>query len=121
MKFILIALLSLLTLSSHAQLTGGGAAAEGRDVVSGTVFEIEGANNGWAKFSLAVDREGKVTSAQLEETNLKSSLDKLEVKKHALKIKFEPGTHYPKFHNAEVRITMVKWENPPKEIEIIID
>lgn len=121
MKFIIIALFSVLALNTHAQLSWGNTAADGRDVVPETSFIVEGVTNGWAKFSIAVDREGNVTSAQLEETNLKSSINKIQLKKHAMKIKFMPGTHYPKFHNAEVRITMVKSENPPEELEIIID
>lgn len=121
MKLVLIFFLSFLAPQAHAQLSWEGVAADGRDVIPETVFEIEGASEGWTKFSIAVDRNGNVTSAQLEETNLKSSIDKLEAKKHALKIKLIAGTHYPKFHNAVVRITMVKWENPPKELEIIID
>jgi len=120
MKLILITIISFLSLHSHAQLTGGAVVAEGRDVLPETSFIVEGAHDGWAIFSLAVDREGNVTSAQLEETNLKSSLDKMEVKKHALKLKFVPGTHFPKFHQAQVRITMKESENPPQELEIII-
>ncbi|XOV67650.1 MAG: hypothetical protein ACFHU9_00495 [Fluviicola sp.] len=121
MKFLLIIILSTLARTSHAQLSWGSEAADGRDVMPQTKFIVEGYNNGWAKFSVAVDREGNVTSAQIEETNLKSSIDKIELKKHALTIKFEPGTHYPKFHNATVKITMVKSENPPNQLEIIID
>ena len=123
MKSILLTFLSILTLSSHAQaqLTGGAVVAEGRDVAEGTVFQIDGIKDGWASFVLAVDRTGKVTSAEIQETNLSSSIDKMQLKKHEMKLKFQPGTHYPKFHNAEVRLTMIKSENPPQEIEIIID
>ncbi|MCR9174134.1 MAG: hypothetical protein NXI10_16665 [bacterium] len=121
MKFFLVTILSMFALTTHAQLSGGAVVAEGRDVLPETTFEVEGYNDGWALFSLAVDREGNVTSAQLEETNLKSSIDRIELKKHAMSLKFQPGTHFPKFHNAEVRITMVKSENPPQELEIIID
>lgn len=121
MKFIVIVFFSLLALNSHSQLSWEGTAADGRKAVPGTSFIMEGAKSGWAKFSIAIDRNGNITSAQLEETNLKSSIDKMALKKHAMKIKFQPGTHYPKFHNAQVRITMIKSENPPEELEIIID
>lgn len=121
MKFA-FAFLFMFTLSfSHAQLTGGDVVAEGRDVVQGSKFIVEGAHNGWAVMTLAVDREGNVTSANLKETDLKSSIDKIQIKKHAMALKFVSGTHFPKFHNAEVRITMLKSENPAQELEIIID
>lgn len=95
--------------------------AEGREAVPEASFTLEGAHDGWAIVSIAVDREGNVTSAQLEETNLKSTLDKIEIKKHALKLKFVSGTHFPKFHEAQVRITMKKTDKPQQELEIIID
>lgn len=121
MKFILIATLTILIAPlSHSQLSWEGT-AEGRDVMPETSFIVEGYATGWAKFSVAVDRNGNVTSAQLEETNLKSSIDKMTLKKHAMSIKFESGTRYPKFHQAQVRISMIKSENPPQELEIIID
>lgn len=121
MKYVLVLLLIITGYAVNAQLTGGAVVAEGRDVVPETSFTIEGAHDGWAIMSLSVDRKGNVTSAQLEETNLKSSLDKLEIKKHAMNLKFVSGTHFPQFHQAQVRITMKKSENPPKELEIIID
>jgi len=122
MKLLLtVALMLSLSSALNAQLVGGAVVAEGRDVIPQTSFTIEGHSQGWAIITLAVDREGNVTSAKIKETTIKSSIDKLEVRRHALKIKFVPGTHFPKFHNAEVKITMTKYENPPEEMEIIID
>jgi hypothetical protein len=121
MKLGLTLFFTLMFFLSYSQLTGGDAVAEGRDVVPETHFLIEGAHNGWAVLELAIDREGNVTSAQLKETNLKSSLDKMQMKKHSMSIKFVAGTHFPKFHHAEVRITMLESENPQNELEIIID
>lgn len=110
----------MLTLT-YAQLVGGDVIVEKRDVVPETNFTVEGAHEGWAIMELAVDRKGNVTSANLKETNLKSTLDKIQIKKHAMTLKFAAGTHFPKFHNAEVKITMIQSENPPEELEIIID
>lgn len=121
MKVLTTALFSLSLTLSYAQLIGGSVVPEGRDVTPETVFQMEGARDGWATFELAVDRNGKVTSAQLKETNLNSSIDKMQAKKHAMRITFVAGTHYPKFHSAVVKITMIKSEHPPQEIEIIID
>ena len=121
MKFILSSLFTLMLTLSYSQLVGGAVIAEKRDVLPEASFELEGPTHGWATFELAVDRNGNVTSAHLKDGTLKSSIDKNDAKKHAMKIKFTAGTHFPKFHTAEVKITMVKWEKPPKELEISID
>jgi len=81
MKIILVTLLSLFGLQGHAQLSWGNTAADGRDVMPETSFIVEGVKTGWAKFSVAIDRDGNVTSVQLQETNLKSSIDKIQLKK----------------------------------------
>lgn len=121
MKLLLTLLLTLTLKTALSQLVGGAVIAEGRDVLPETSFQLDGHSQGWAIITLAVDREGNVTSAKIKETNIRSSIDKLEVRRHALKIKFVPGTHFPKFHNAEVKITMLKSETPPKQLEIKID
>ncbi|GAB5419100.1 MAG: hypothetical protein Crog4KO_06080 [Crocinitomicaceae bacterium] len=121
MKFLVTLVFSLIMTLSYAQLVGGDVIAEKRDVVPETNFTMEGAHQGWAVMTLAVDREGNVTSAQLKETNLKSTVDKIQIKKYAMTIKFIAGTHFPKFHHAEVKITMIPYENPPEELEIVID
>lgn len=105
---------------AFGQLVGGEMVASGRNIVTQTDFKLDGHNNGWAIYTLAVDLDGKVTSADLKESSLKSRLDNMDIRNHVMKLKFEKGTHYPKFHHVEVKITMVKSENPP-ELEIIID
>ncbi len=121
MKFLVTFAFSLMITLSYAQLVGGDIIVAKRDVVPETNFTMEGAHQGWAIITVAVDREGNVTSAQLKETNLKSTVDKIQIKKYATTLQFVAGTHFPKFHNAEVKITMIPYENPPKELEIIID
>jgi hypothetical protein len=121
MKFSFLALFVFFVSTAFGQLVGGDVIAEQRDVIPETTFIMEGARNGWAVVTLAVNREGAVTSVQIKETNLKSSIDKMDLRKFAQGIRFEPGTHYPKFHHAEVRITMIESENARKEIEIVID
>jgi len=64
--------------------------------------------NGYCTYELSVDRDGKVTNARLVDTNLKSTPAKYEVHNYVSEIKFEPGTYYPKFHYALVKITTLK-------------
>lgn len=120
MRNVLI-LFFLVSYSSFGQIIGGAIVTEGRDIAQETDFTIEGHNDGWATFTLAIDREGNVTSAQLKETSLKSSLDKIELRKYAMTLKFQSGTYFPKFHNAEVKVTMKKVSNPPQQFELEID
>ena len=93
---------------SFGQVLSGEILDEGRKVTSSIPFVIEGMLDGYCTYELAVDRDGKVTSARLVETNLKSTPAKYEVRNYVTKIKFAPGTYYPKFHHALVKITTVK-------------
>lgn len=94
--------------------------ASGRKLVTETDFRIEGHHSGWATYVLSVNLEGKVESAELKNANLSSRLDKMDVRNYLMTLQFEEGTHYPKFHRVEVKISMDKSENPP-QLEIVID
>lgn len=93
---------------SFGQILSGPIKDEGRKLLTSTNFIIEGPANGFAKYELAVNREGKVTSVRLIETDLKSTPAKYELRNHIVKLKFQKGTYYPKFHHAIVRFTVVK-------------
>jgi len=93
---------------SFGQVLSGEIVDEGRKMTSNTPFVVEGMLNGYCTYELAVDRDGNVTSARLVETNLKSTPAKYEVRNYVTKIKFAPGTYYPKFHHALVKITTVQ-------------
>ncbi len=94
--------------------------ASERQLLTETDFKIEGHHAGFATYTLSVDLEGNVTSAEIKESNLPSRLDKMDVRNYVMKLKFEKGMQYPKFHHVEVKITMSKSENPP-QLEIVID
>ena len=111
----------LISTTSHSQLISGDLKAEGRKVISETPFVIEGTIDGWAKYELAVDRKGNVTSAKIIETNLKRTSAKMQIRNYLMKMKFTPGTIYPHFHHAVVKITLVKSDVQPETQEIIID
>ncbi len=118
---ILLILFLLIATTSHSQLLSGGVKDEGRVVVSKSPFIQAGTIDGWAKYELAIDRKGNVTSARSIETNLKRTSAKMQIRNYVMTMKFTPGTIYPKFHHAVVKITLVKSDVQPQEIEIIID
>lgn len=119
MRLTLVTLF-LCSFGAFGQLVGGEMIADKRDIVTETNFKIDGHHDGWAIYTLAVDLEGKVTGAVLKESNLPSRLDNIDVRNYVMKLKFQSGTHFPKAHHVDVKITMVKSQNPP-ELEIIID
>jgi len=119
MRAILLSL-SLVSFGAFGQIVGGEMVASGRTMITTTDFHIEGHHSGWAIYTLAVDLEGNVVGAEIGESNLPSRLDKMDVRNYVMKLKFQKGTHYPKLHHVEVKITMDKSENPP-ELEILIN
>ena len=84
---------------------------EGRSIIGNPEYTITGFSDGFAKYELAVNREGVVTSARLIESSLKSTPAKYEIRNHVVKFKFEKGTYYPKFHHVVVKITMIDGRN----------
>lgn len=107
MKYIVVVLL-LFSNYSFGQIISGTLKDEGRKVLDNPNFIINGRANGYAKYELAVDRNGNVTSARKVKTNIRSTPTLISVKNHVNKFKFEKGTYYPKFHHVVVKITVVK-------------
>ena len=99
--------------ASFGQLLSGDLLDEGRRMVSPKKFVIESRTNGYLTYELAVNREGKVTSARMlnEQSNVKSTPAQIDAYKYVTGLKFEPGTSYPQFHHVVVKITLVR----PKE------
>ena len=58
--------------------------------------------------NLSVDIEGNITSSKLIETNLKRTSAKMQIRNYITTLKFEKGTHYPKYHHVTLKITLVK-------------
>ena len=98
----------LISTCSYGQLISGPLMNDGRKILNEPAYTIQGMANGFAKYELAVDRNGKVTSAKLVDTNLKSTPAKYTIKNYVNTFTFQPGTYYPKFHHVIVKITMVK-------------
>ena len=108
MMYKLILFFLLFSSTSFGQITGGAILDDGRKLVTEASFVQEGTVNGWAIYDLSVDMEGNVTSSKLVETNLKRTSAKMQIRNYASTLKFEKGTHYPKFHHVTIKITLVK-------------
>lgn len=95
---------------SHAQLVGGELVKEGRQLAVPSDFTMLESAEGAIFYRLSVDREGKVTSAQLltDKSSKISTPLQVRARTYVLNLKFEPGTHYPKFHECEVKINLKK-------------
>lgn len=117
---VLLTLSFLASFGAFSQLVGGDVLLDKRPLLTDADFKVEGHHDGWAIFTLAIDLDGNVSSAIVKETNLTSRLDRMDIRNYLVKLKFQKGMHYPKFHHVDVKVTMVKSENPP-EMEIIID
>ena len=88
----------------------GTIAEEGRALQTKTSFIIEGKENAKFTFNIAVERNGTVSGIKLDAANSTSNSTPLmmEARKVVSSLRFEEGTHYPKFHHGSVVITMVK-------------
>ncbi len=108
MKTICLFVFIALSSSSFGQLISGTLLDEGRKLTSTPAYILEGTIDGWAKYELAVDREGNVTSTKLIDTDIKRTSAKIQLHNHAKTLKFQPGTYYPEFHHVIVKFTLVK-------------
>ena len=117
-RLILSSFLVVLSSAANAQFIGGKLKEDGRKIVGNPVYIVEGMKNGWAKYELSVDIEGKVTGVKMVESNLKSTPATTILRNHVQTFKFEPGTYYPKHHHAVVKITMIKGEVEGLEINL---
>ena len=118
MKSLLLLLFLISASISNAQLVGGAIVEDGRKISGEPKFIVEGMKNGWAKYDLSVDINGKVTGVKMVESNLKSTPATTIIRNHVKKFRFEPGTHYPKYHHVVVKITMIKGRVSNPQIEL---
>lgn len=103
-------LLVFLSHFSFSQLVGGELVKEGRKLAESSDFTMFESTEGTLFYRIAVDRTGKVTSAQLLRDKSKAISIPMEVRvyNYVMDLKFEPGTYYPKFHDCEVKINLKK-------------
>lgn len=110
MRFRILFLLLLSSTSLKAQLVGGDLVQSGRKLAVDFNFIVEESIEGALFYRLAVDHTGKVTSVQLltDKSAKISTPMQVRMRTYVLGLKFEPGTFYPKFHDCEVKINLVK-------------
>jgi len=107
MKYLIFIILFVSNIS-FSQVISGPVKDEGRKLLDQPAFIIEGMTNGYAKYELAIDREGNVTSARKVKSNIRMAPAHIEMRNYVSKFKFEKGTIYPKFHHVIIKITMMK-------------
>jgi len=120
MRFIIFALL-FCSFQCNAQLISGDVVKDGRKLKTPTDFSIASNKTGVIYFELSVDREGNVTSEKLllDKTTVTSTPTRAKVKEYVSGLKFEPGTHYPHFHNVVIKITVTPLPPPVAPIKSI--
>lgn len=110
MKIIFTIILFLAWTSFSFSQLSGDLKKHDRTMISEHSFVLEGNNNGRLVFNIAVNAEGEVTSAKLDssESTVRSTPSRVKAQKYVSEFLFEPGTHFPEFHQGKVIITMVK-------------
>ncbi len=108
MKTLLFTISLLFSFSTFAQIEG--ALLKDNRKCTTDKFELTSTINGKVLYDIAVDEHGKVTSAVLVSlgTTIKGTPNLMRAKNYAMKLEFEPGTKFPKFHHGIVTITFVK-------------
>jgi hypothetical protein len=94
---------------SFSQIQGDLARA-GRSLTHDASFVLESKYNGKIVFDVAVLNTGEISGIKFNpgESTIKSTPAQIQARKYIADWKFEPGTHFPKFHQARIIITMVK-------------
>lgn len=107
-RFLIPALFTF-CFSAQSQILDGTLVLEGRKLLTENfTYTYPGTVTGWAIFELAVDAMGNVTSIRLDETNLKSTPSKYELRNKLNQLKFEGATYYPKFQHVRIKLNVVK-------------
>jgi hypothetical protein len=116
MKSVLLIAFVFVCGLSHAQLLSGSLIDEGRKLTSKSSFVMEDTHEGTIVFELAVDGEGKVTSAKLldKESNVVSTPARIKASNFVKNYTFTAGTHYPQFQHVKVKLSLVS----PKPIQM---
>ncbi len=121
MKNFLSLIFIVISFASLAQLISGEIVDDSRKMTNKHPFLVEATAAGWAKYELAVNLKGNVTSARLIETSLKSTPSKMRLRNHAMGYTFEPGNHFPKFHHVIVKISSMKSTKLSPEEEKLLE
>ncbi|MBW7867125.1 MAG: hypothetical protein H3C31_02235 [Brumimicrobium sp.] len=108
-KYITLLLFVTLSYATFSQLKGD-IVRDNRKLVTPKDYIIQGIADGRVTFQIAVDINGDISSAKVVDslTTLKSSPAKIDAYTYVKDFKFEPGTWFPKFHQGQITITMLR-------------
>ncbi|RFC55389.1 hypothetical protein [Brumimicrobium aurantiacum] len=106
---IITLFLLLFTAPAFAQISGD-VVNDNRKLTKELSYKITGHVEGLITIDISVDALGNITSKKVDENNttVRSTPAKLKAVNHVSKFKFEPGTWFPKYHQATIVIHMVK-------------
>lgn len=98
-----------LTFGTFAQLTGD-IVRDGRKLLIGDSFMIEGNHTGTLVFDIAVNNEGEITAVKFvqSKSTVSSTPARIKAQQYITDWKFEKGTTFPKFHQGTITISMVR-------------
>ena len=90
-------------------MLSGSLVDEGRKLLTTTDFTFKDLNTGTVTFELSINRQGKVTSAKVidSETNISSTPSRVKVRNYLMGWNFQEGTYFPEFHHVKVKITVI--------------
>ncbi|HNS41619.1 MAG TPA: hypothetical protein PKN22_02580 [Taishania sp.] len=112
----LVALSLVFSFVSFSQVVGGDLAKDGRKLTTPSDFTMYESSVGEVYYTISVDINGKVTSAKINgNKSIKVSIPlDVRIYNYLMGPQFEPGTHFPKFHQGEVKLTLKKKEVKPQ-------
>lgn len=112
MKLILTTFVFLLvSFNAFCQLIDGELFEDNRKILRDIKHQLPSTNyNGKLIFNISVDNEGFVTSAVVDErrSTITSTPAKINAKKTIMKLIFEKGNQFPKYHKGSYQIIYTK-------------
>ena len=107
-NLILISFLFFAT-ASFAQLSGD-IVRDGRQLIKGDSYMMQGNHTGKLVFDIAVNAEGDITAVKFvpSKSTISSTPARIKAQNYIANWKFEKGTAFPKFHQGTIAITMVR-------------
>lgn len=109
MKKVLIITSLLFAFNLIGQVKGD-LAKDQRELLTETNFIKEGKVNGRLVYDIAVNAKGEVTGVKLndEKSTIKNGPLDIKTRNYVKSFQFQEGTHFPKHHQGQVIITIVK-------------
>lgn len=93
-----------------AQVVGGALLSDKRKCLAESKFIFEGNVNAQIVYKVSVNNEGQITAATIDgnKSDKISTPTQVQAMSNVKSIHFEKGTWWPKMHQGEIRITLVK-------------